>query len=270
MIGAEHTVLHLLYSRFFTKFFYDQKIINFDEPFYKMRHMGTILGPDGRKMSKRWGNVINPTDEVEKYGADTLRMYEMFMGPLEEPKPWNDRTESGVFRFLSKVWNSNDKVKETSDSDRQAQEKAVNKLVKKVTEDIESLSFNTSVAKFMEVLNTFNTYQTIDKTVWSIYLKLLAPFAPFIAEELWNKNGFKYSIHTHQWPEYNSVIDVEEKVTIAVQINGKLRATFIADFNSEESAVIEQAREIEQVKKYLTSEPKKVIYIKNKLVSFVI
>ena len=110
MIGTEHIVLHLLYSRFFTKFFFDQGLINFDEPFYKMRHMGLIQGPDGRKMSKRWGNVINPDDEIKKYGADTVRMYEMFMGPLEEAKPWNDRAENGVFKFLNRVWSLQEKV----------------------------------------------------------------------------------------------------------------------------------------------------------------
>ena len=270
MIGVEHTVLHCLYSRFFTKFLYDQKLINFDEPFYKMRHMGTILGPDGRKMSKRWGNVINPNDEIEKYGADTLRMYEMFMGPLEEPKPWNDRTESGVFRFLSRVWVTNEKVKSTGTEDKTKQIRIVNKLVKKISEDIDNLSFNTAVAKFMEILNSLNTFSTIDKEVWSIYLKLLAPFAPYITEELWNMNGFAYSIHTQSWPEYNAEIDVEDQVTIAVQVNGKLRATINAAFDSTQETIVENAMAIESVKKFVTTEPKKVIYIKNKLLNIVV
>lgn len=269
MIGAEHTVLHLMYSRFFTKFFFDQGVINFDEPFYKMRHMGTILGPDGRKMSKRWGNVINPNDEVEKYGADTLRMYEMFMGPLEEPKPWNDRTESGVFRFLSKVWNTNAKVQENAQKSAE-QAKIVNRLVKKITDDIEILSFNTAVAKFMETLNSLNEFDSIDKQAWLTYVKVLAPFAPFITEELWNLNGQQSTIHTQSWPEYNAEIDIEEQVTIAVQVNGKLRATFNIEFDSQESAVVEKAMQMESIKKFVTTEPKKVIYIKNKLLNIVV
>lgn len=269
MIGAEHTVLHLMYSRFFTKFFFDQGVINFDEPFYKMRHMGTILGPDGRKMSKRWGNVINPNDEVEKYGADTLRMYEMFMGPLEEPKPWNDRTESGVFRFLSKVWNTNAKVQENAQKSAE-QVKIVNRLVKKITDDIEILSFNTAVAKFMETLNSLNEFDSIDKQAWLTYVKVLAPFAPFITEELWNLNGQQSTIHTQSWPEYNAEIDIEEQVTIAVQVNGKLRATFNIEFDSQESNVVEKAMQMESIKKFVTTEPNKVIYIKNKLLNIVV
>lgn len=269
MIGAEHTVLHLMYSRFFTKFFFDQGVINFDEPFYKMRHMGTILGPDGRKMSKRWGNVINPNDEVEKYGADTLRMYEMFMGPLEEPKPWNDRTESGVFRFLSKVWNTNAKVQENSPQSA-VQAKIVNRLVKKITDDIEILSFNTAVAKFMETLNSLNEFDSIDKQAWLTYVKVLAPFAPFITEELWSLNGQQSTIHIQSWPEYNPEIDIEEQVTIAVQVNGKLRATFNIEFDSQESAVVEKAMQMESIKRFVTTEPKKVIYIKNKLLNIVV
>ncbi len=270
MIGAEHTVLHLMYSRFFTKFFFDKGIINFDEPFYKMRHMGTILGPDGRKMSKRWGNVINPNDEIAKYGADTLRMYEMFMGPLEDQKPWNDRTQNGVFRFLAKVWNTNSKVGSTTEEESLKQNKIVNKLVKKVTEDIESLSFNTAVAKFMESLNALNEFKTINKDTWATFIKLLAPFAPFVAEEMWNLNGYEYSVHKQAWPEYNPEIDIEDQVTIAIQINGKLRATLNTEFDSLESIVVEKAMQLEQVKKFITTSPKKVIYIKNKLLSIVI
>lgn len=271
MIGVEHTVLHCLYSRFFTKFLYDQKLINFDEPFYKMRHMGLILGSDGRKMSKRWGNVINPNTEVEKYGADTLRMYEMFMGPLEDPKPWNDRTESGVFRFLSKVWTLNNKVAESIDNENAAkQQRIVNKLVKKISDDIDDLSFNTAVAKFMEATNSLASFEKVDRLSWSVFLRLLAPFAPFITEELWNLNGFEYSVHTQSWPEYNSSLNIEEQVTIAIQINGKLRATLNIDFDSEESSVVEKAMILDQVKKFVVGEPKKVIYIKNKVLNIVI
>lgn len=267
MIGAEHTVLHLLYSRFFTKFFFDQGLINFDEPFYKMRHMGTILGPDGRKMSKRWGNVINPDDEIKKFGADAVRMYEMFMGPIDEPKPWNDKAESGVYRFLNKVWNLQSKV---NDSQNNKQSSEVNKLVKKVSEDIEELSFNTSVAKFMEFTNFLTKESEVSKEVWQKFLLLLAPFAPFITEELWSRLGYEYSIHNQNWPEFDKSIVEEEGVKIAVQISGKVRAVIDMPFDSEEAEVKTSAMNNEKVKKYLTSEPKKVIYVKNRVINFIL
>ncbi len=267
MIGPEHTVLHLLYSRFFTKFFFDQGIINFDEPFYKMRHMGTILGPDGRKMSKRWGNVINPDDEIKKFGADAVRMYEMFIGPLEEAKPWNDRAENGVLRFLSRVWDLKDKVSEGAN---ESQNSEVNKLVKKVSDDIEHLSFNTSVAKFMEFTNFLTKESSISKEVWETFLLLLAPFAPFITEELWAQLGNEYSIHQQNWPEFDSSLVKNEMVKIAIQINGKVRAIIEVDHDSEEDAVKSIALNDEKVKKYVEVEPKKVIYVKNKVINFII
>lgn len=267
MIGVEHVVLHCLYSRFFTKFLFDQGYIKFDEPFKKMRHMGTILGPDGRKMSKRWGNVINPNDEVAKYGADTLRMYEMFMGPLEDPKPWNDRTQSGVFRFLAKVWNANDKVSETTN---QTHLQLVNKLVKKISEDIENLSFNTAVAKFMEVLNELNKSSAIDKIAWGMYIRLLAPFAPYITEELWKLNGGEYSIHLQPWPEYKQDLEVQTVANIVVQVNGKLRGNVNVSFNSTEEEVKAMVLKDTAIQKYLSTDIKKVIYIANKVINFVV
>lgn len=272
MIGAEHTVLHLLYSRFFTKFFYDQGLINFHEPFYKMRHMGTILGPDGKKMSKRWGNVINPDDEVEKYSGDTVRMYEMFMGPLEEAKPWNDRAENGVFRFLGRVWNLQEKVQDDNASagNYDNQEVEINKLIKKVSGDIETLSFNTSVAKFMEFVNFAEKENQISKEVWRRFLLVLAPFAPFITEELWKQAGYEYSIHMQQWPEYDESKLLSEKVKIAVQINGKVRDVIEIPINSSEDEAIAIAKTSDKVLKFLTNDPKKVIYVQNKILNIIV
>jgi leucyl-tRNA synthetase len=267
MIGAEHTVLHLLYSRFFTKFFYDQGVIKFDEPFYLMRHMGTILGPDGKKMSKRWGNVINPNDEIAKYSADTVRMYEMFMGPLEEAKPWNDRAENGVFRFLSKVWELQDKVNDFEDDSQTIQ---VNKLVQKVSWDIEHLSFNTSVAKFMEFVNFLGNQEKISKNVWEIFMKLLAPFAPFITEELWSILGYTDSIHLQEWPKFNPDLDQEEDITMAVQVNGKVRGTIIINKSADESEALNLAKTDTNIAKYLVTEPKKVIYVKGRILNIII
>lgn len=267
MIGAEHIVLHLLYSRFFTKFFYDEGLIKFDEPFYKMRHMGTILGPDGRKMSKRWGNVINPNDEKEKYSSDTVRMYEMFMGPLEEAKPWNDRSENGVFRFLNRVWDLNEKVADVVSIE---QERWINKLIQKVSSDIEVLSFNTAVAKFMEFVNFVSEQKEISRSVWEKFLLTLAPFAPFITEELWEKLGNSYSIHKQKWPEFDPSLAKDEVVKIAVQINGKVRGTIEITSETDEGEALEQAKSDERIQKYLVGEPKKVIYIKGKILNVIV
>lgn len=268
MIGAEHTVLHLLYSRFFTKFLYDQGLVDFEEPFYFMRHMGTILGTDGRKMSKRWGNVINPNDEIEKYGADTVRMYEMFMGPLEEAKPWNDRAENGVFRFLLKVWENKDKVVDIVETNEQ--KSAISKLIKKVGEDIESLSFNTAIAKMMEFVNFLNKQDEISRDIWEKFLLLIAPFAPYLSEELWSQLGNKYSIHQQPWPQYDDKDLVEDSVHIAVQINGKVRDTVLVNKNDEESKVMEKLKESEKVNKYLTDKKiQKHVYVPGKIVSIV-
>ncbi len=267
LIGAEHAVLHCLYARFFTKFLFDQGMINFDEPFYFMRHMGTILGTDSRKMSKRWGNVLNPNDEINTYGADTLRMYEMFMGPLEEAKPWNDRAENGVFRFLNKVWDLQAKVTEFESKEQQIE---LNKTIKKIGEDIECLSFNTAVAKLMEFNNFLQKEEKISKDVWKNLLIILAPFAPFMAEELWELSGWKYSIHQQSWPQFDEALTKDAIVTVAVQVNGKVRGTIEVAAGSEESDVVAKAKEVQGVQKYLTAEPKKVIYIKDRILSFIV
>ncbi len=265
--GAEHTVLHLLYSRFFTKVLFDLGYISFDEPFKKLRHQGTILAPDGRKMSKRWGNVINPDDEIEKYGADTLRVYEMFMGPFPDSKPWNTKGEVGVYRFMVKVWELSSKI---AKEDNIEQKRQFNKIVKKVTYDIENLSFNTAVAKFMEFTNYLSKEEKVSQKVWENFLKLLAPFAPFISEELWSKLGNAYSIHQQTWPEYDEALIQDDTVKIAVQINGKVRSTIEIDFDTEEKDAVERAMADENIKKYVQSEPKKVIFVKNKILNIII
>ncbi|GAB4284569.1 MAG: hypothetical protein Kow0081_1790 [Candidatus Dojkabacteria bacterium] len=275
MIGAEHIVLHLLYARFFTKFFNDIGIINHNEPFQKMRHMGLILGPDGRKMSKRWGNVISPTDEIEKYGADTLRMYEMFMGPLEEAKPWNDRAENGVFRFLMKVWSNKGKVTETSNSSNEstykAQEKEINKLIKKVTEDIENMSFNTAIAKMMEFTNFLQKEKEIERSVWERFLLIMSPFAPYVTEELWAELGNDFSIHEQKWPNYNEELIKESVVKIGVQVNGKLRGTIHISASASEEEAMSAARAIGNINKYIgENQPKKVIYIPGRILNIVV
>jgi len=267
MIGAEHTVLHLLYSRFFTKFFFDQGLINFDEPFYFMRHMGTIQGTDNRKMSKRWGNVLNPNDEIDTYGADTLRMYEMFMGPIDEAKPWNDRAENGVSRFLAKIWELQAKVSEV---DIKAQNIEINKTIKKVGGDIEVLSFNTAVAKLMELVNFLSKESEISKEVWKSLLIILAPFAPFITEELWERAGWNYSVHQQSWPEFNEELTRDAIITMAIQVNGKIRSTIDVQTGTDEMDVRSMAMEIPLIQKYIIGEPKRVIFVKDKIINFIV
>ncbi len=271
MIGAEHTVLHLLYSRFFTKALFDEGYIGFHEPFYRMRHMGTILGPDGRKMSKRWGNVINPNDEIAQFGADTLRIYEMFMGPLEESKAWNTNGEKGVSKFLGKLWELQYKIRNSNDeAPNVEQEKIVNKLIKKVTEDVDSLSFNTSIAKFMETVNFLMKEESINKDAWEKLLLTLAPFAPYITEELWSRLDNEFSIHNQNWPTFDPALVVDDVVEMAVQVNGKVRGTIQIEIDANEAKVVEVAKQNENISKYLVTEPKKIIYIQGRILNFII
>lgn len=276
MGGAEHTVLHLMYARFFTKVLFDDGLINFDEPFMKLRHQGTILAEDSRKMSKRWGNVINPDAEVATYGADTLRMYEMFMGPLKDSKPWNTRTEQGVHRFITRIWNLKEHVG-TADTTKIAQDAWINKLVDNTGKAIEDLTFNTAISKFMEFVNyiyaeVLPKKEQIDTNIWEKFLIILAPFAPFITEELWSQLGNGFSIHQQSWPSVDASALQSEEVTVAVQINGKLRANLhvSADISSEEIKSLTFADIA--VQKYISNpeQIKKFIYVPGKIVSIVV
>jgi len=268
--GPEHVNGHLLYSRFFTKVLHDAGYIDFDEPFKVHRHQGLILGPDNRKMSKRWGNVINPTDVTEVYGADTLRMYEMFMGPLEEDKPWDENGVKGVRRFLEKVWNLQDKV-ERGTGNEESIEKLLHKTIKKIGEDLPKLSFNTSVAKLMEFTNALQKEESVSKEVYVTFLKLLSPFAPHMAEELWNKLGNENSISEEKWPEYDESKIKEDTITIVVQVNGKVRDSIEVPVEISEEDIKVQVLALENVKKWLDGkEPKKIIYVKGRLVSVVV
>ncbi|MCA9379312.1 leucine--tRNA ligase, partial [Candidatus Dojkabacteria bacterium] len=264
--GTEHVNGHLLYSRFFTKVLFDAGYIDFDEPFLFHRHQGMVLGEDRRKMSKRWGNVINPTDIVEKYGADTLRIYEMFMGPLEMEKAWNDRAVQGVRRFLNRV----------SAFKPAAQKGEVDavmaKLTQKVGADIQSLSFNTAIAEFMKVMNEFEQNPgKVSQADWEDYLRLLAPFAPFLSEELWQQLGHDQSIHLEKWPEYDEKYLQQTEMQIAVQVNGKLRDTITVAAGIGEAEVIAQAKASENVQKHLQgAKIKKEIYVQGRVVNLVV
>ncbi len=272
--GSEHATGHLLYSRFWTKFLNDLGYISWDEPFKRLVNQGMIMGEDGQKMSKRWGNVVNPDDVCEKYGADTLRLYEMFLGPLTDSKPWNTNGIEGVSRFLGKFWRlffQNESFT-ISNVEASADElKILHKTIKKVTEDIESMSFNTSVSAFMVCVNELGTLKCNKKAILEPLLVLLAPFAPHITEELWEALGNNESIHTADWPKFNDEYLIENSFNYPISINGKTRTQLEfpidADIKEIEAAVLTN----EVVLKWTNGQaPKKVIVVKNRIVNVVI
>ena len=267
--GAEHAVLHLLYARFIYKFLFDigavPKEVG-DEPFTKLINQGLVLAEDGQKMSKSRGNVINPDLVVREYGADSLRMFEMFMGPLEDVKPWNTRGIVGVRRFLEKVWQLKDKTQDSGEVHRET-----HALVKQIGDDIASFSFNTAVSNFMKWTNTASTWGSISKKELEIFLTLLSPFAPHLAQELWAQLGHKDQIHDQMWPSFDASKLVSESVEVVVQVNGKVRDKFTVASGISESELKAQALGSEKVQKWLAGkEPKKVIVVKGKLVSIVV
>jgi leucyl-tRNA synthetase len=273
MIGPEHIVLHLLYSRFFTKFLQDEGYLNFGEPFMKMRHQGMILGPDGKKMSKSKGNVINPDDVVDKFGADTLRVYEMFMGPIETDKPWDERSVVGVHRFLRRIY---DMVMDESNEESQLKVVAkLHKTIKKVSADIPELKFNTAIASMMEFINLWEGQKgglnSEDKLK---FIQLLAPLAPFVSEEMWHKVN-NQTIHLSEWPKFDEKLAKDENITLPVQVNGKVRDELV--FSSEEfeslskEAVLERAFKLERLQKWIDGKDvRKKIYVPGKILNLVV
>lgn len=221
--GADHTTGHLLYSRFITKALHDIGRISFDEPFIALRHVGMVLGEDGRKMSKRWGNAVNPDDVSNEYGSDTLRLYETFMGPLEQPKVWDTKAIVGPRRFIDKAWQIQHKVDKYPASPEETE--ATNTLIENVSVAIESSKFNTAVSEFMKYLNTIEKSGRISRQAYETFLKLLAPLAPFITEELWERLGNKYSIHQASWPEPIMQEGTVAKKQTPVMINGRFKGT---------------------------------------------
>jgi len=274
MIGPEHIVLHLLYSRFFTKFLRDEGHLSFNEPFMKMRHQGMILGPDHKKMSKSKGNVISPDEIIEKFGADTLRMYEMFMGPIEADKPWDVGAVSGVYRFLNRIHQLISSPQAKSDPKITS---LIHKTLKKVGEDIVSLKFNTSISAMMVMLNEIEASGSkLSDSDKKLIVGMLAPYAPFLAEELWFTLGEKQSIHQSHWPKYDEKLLLSSDLVIVVQINGKTRGTFSAKHGISKQEVIDKAKKDDNISKWLKNKKiKNEIYISPKsrgqgLINFVI
>lgn len=267
--GMEHTTLHLLYSRFWNLFLYDQKLVTQKEPYKKRFPHGIILGPDGEKMSKSRGNVVNPQDIVQKYGADVLRMFELFLGPHADTIAWNDQSIVGIARFLDRVWNwvlDKDKglnAKGKVETSEQAK-RALHKLIKKITQDIENFSFNTSIAAFMEFYNKVKEEQ-VPGEFKKVFLQLLNPFAPHISEELNFLLGNKKSLQQESWPVFDPKLIVEETVEIVVQINGKVKGKVTADFGSSEEDVKKLASSITSGQNI-----RRTIFVPNRLINFVV
>ena len=300
--GAEHAVMHLLYARFFAYALHDLGYLNFsarggsasggEEPFLKLKNQGLILGPDGDKMSKSKGNVVNPDEIVSEYGADSIRLYEMFMGPLEDAKPWDTKGVVGVRRFLDKVWKLKEKVAASASSQAQRSEaegsssegeilrvpqddayvnRLLHKTIKKVTKDLEDLKFNTAISQLMIATNEFSSVTSIEEQSLESLLKLLAPFAPHIAEELWGQLGHTTSIFKESWPTFDPTLIVDDVIEMGVQVNGKVRATIHIAPNADEASAKELALSEPNVLKWIEGKDiVKIIYVPGKIFNIVV
>ena len=269
--GAEHAVLHLLYARFWHKFLFDIGVVNTPEPFMKLRNQGMILGENGEKMSKSRGNVINPDDVIDEHGADTLRMYEMFLGPLAVDKPWNTQSIFGVRRFLEKVWRLFEKPIQEDIQITNDLEILRHKTIKIVTEKIENLDFNTAISQMMILVNSLQKEEKLNKDLMKDFTKILHPFAPFITEELWEMLGESPSILNTKWPIYDPSKTVDEIVTIVFQVNGKVRAKVEMSKGINKDELIEKAMQNERIKEYTTGKKIiKKIAVPDKLVNIVV
>jgi len=274
--GAEHAVLHLLYARFWHKVLYDAGWASTKEPFTKLVNQGMILGGDGQKMSKSRGNVVNPDTVIVQYGADSMRLYEMFMGPLDAVKPWSMQGVEGVHRFLQKAWkmiigeNGNLHTAIAEAPAEGAELRLLHKTIKKVTSDIESMSFNTAISQMMIFVNEYSRLSQRSKEAMEAFVLLLSPFAPHIAEELWQRLGHRETLAYESWPSYEEELTKDPEIELAVQINGKVRDKITVSAQSDEETIRNQALTAEKVKQQLAGMTvRKVIVIKDRLVNIV-
>ena len=277
--GAEHAVLHLLYARFWHKVLFDLGYVSTREPFVRLYHQGMILGEDSNKMSKSRGNVVNPDDVISNYGADSLRLFEMFLGPLSATKPWSTKGIEGVFRFLNKVWrlimdengNVNTNIKDIVPEGET--ERLMHRTIKNVTEDIEDmdLKFNTCVSELMIYINELSKLEVIPRELIDVLIKLLSPFAPHIAEELWHRLGNSSTIAFEKWPEFNPAKVEKKVVTVVGQINGKVRSKIEVETDTDEEKLKQLIKQDEKIKSYIDGKQiVKEIVVKNKLVNIVV
>ena len=267
--GMEHTTLHLLYSRFWHKFLYDLGVVPFAEPYHKRTSHGMILGEGGEKMSKSRGNVVNPNDVVDQYGADTMRTYIMFIGDFEKAAAWSDNAVKGCKRFLDRIWNLADQVTD-ADAYGKDNEAAIHKTIKKVSDDIENMKFNTAIAALMSLTNQFYD-KGVNKAEFQTMLQLLSPFAPHMADELWERFGFEGMACTSSWPVYDESKTVASEVTIAVQVGGKLKTTVTVPTDSEQDAVLAVVTADSKIQKLMEGKDLvKVIHVPNKLMNLIL
>ena len=266
--GMEHTTLHLLYSRFWHKFLYDIGVVPNKEPYAKRTSHGMILGTNGEKMSKSKGNVINPDDIVNEFGADTFRVYEMFMGPFDQTAAWSMDSIRGCGKFLDRVWNMQEFLVDGNEFTPET-EKMMNKAIKKVSNDIEEMKFNTCISTFMTMVNEFYKLKRINKAEFKTFLTLLNPFVPHISEELNKLIGFEADVASYSWPEFDEAKTIDDEITLPVQINGKLKANITIYLDEDEESVKEKVRNAIQSKldgKTIVKE----IYVKNKIYNVVV
>ena len=303
--GTEHAVLHLLYARFWHKVLFDLGYVSTPEPFFKLVNQGLILGEDGQKMSKSRGNVVNPDDVLKEFGADAFRLYEMFMGPLQDTKPWNTRGVEGVYRFLGRVWRlfvdeksetAFEQAETTTEAQRHgelldlilldggitdiaatpAQLKALHACIKKVTEDLDGMRFNTAISAMMVFINEANTWQTKPLPVMKTFLQLLAPFAPHLAEELWARLHSTFGLHPSSlayapWPKFDAALLVESKIEIPVSVNGKMRDVIKVAVDADNATIEALAKSSEKVKQFMEGKAiRKIIIVPKKMVNIVV
>jgi len=276
--GAEHAVLHLLYSRFWHKFLYDLGYVSTKEPFKKLINQGMILGEDGQKMSKSRGNVVNPDKVVADYGADSMRLYEMFMGPLEAVKPWSMQGVEGVYRFLQRLWRLvvNEETGAAAETVQntgadEATLRLLHQTIKKVGSDIETFGFNTAISAMMILLNHLAKQSVVPKSIVEQFVLILSPFAPHISEELWHKLGHNDSLAYEPWPKFDPELVKEAEIELAIQVNGKIKDRITVSADADEESIKQKALANEKVVAALAGkEPKKVIVIKSRLVNIVV
>jgi leucyl-tRNA synthetase len=268
--GAEHAVLHLLYSRFWHKVLHEIGVATGPEPFTRLVNQGMILGEDGQKMSKSLGNVINPDDIVREYGADSMRVYEMFMGPLQVSKPWSTNGLIGVHRFLDRVWRVSERAL-TNDEPPEALIRLLHKTLKKVGNDSDNLEFNTAISQMMIFMNELYKEEKLYRKLWEPFVLILSPYAPHLAEELWEKLGGKPSISGAPYPVWDEALTKDEEVTVVFQVNGKVRAKAEFPADTADDVLKKAALESERVKEYTSGKTiVKTIVVPGKLVNIVI
>jgi leucyl-tRNA synthetase len=274
--GSEHAVLHLLYARFWHHFLHDSGIVPNKEPYPRLFHQGIILGEDGEKMSKSRGNVVNPDEIIDKYGADALRLYEMFLGPLEAVKPWDMHGIEGIARFLKRLWKlytidvASMQFSEVTE-EHGATQRLLHEAIRKVRDDIEKLRFNTAISQLMILLNHLQKQKFLSLEIKKTFLQLLAPFAPHICEELWQRLGHDRSIALYPFPDYDASLLEKNMAIVVIQINGKRRGEICVPADGNREEIFEKARNEPNVASHLQgTELMKEIYVPNKIINFVV